>query len=55
MIAFIPLDVRIAFALLPVAAAAAIFRSAVAVFVVLYMMLCAYIVFRTFSKSQNTQ
>ncbi len=55
MIAFIPWDVRIAFALLPIVIAAAIFRSASAVFVVLYIMLCAYIIFRTFSKNKNTQ
>jgi hypothetical protein len=54
MPALIPWDVRVAFALLPVAAAAVIFRSA-AVFAVLYVMLCAYIIFRTFSESQNIQ
>lgn len=55
MIAFIPLDVRIAFALLPIVAAVAIFHSAAAVFAVLYLMLCAYIIVSMVGKSKDIQ
>lgn len=55
MPALFPWDVRVAFALLPVAAVAAIFRSAAAVFAVLYMMLCAYVILSAFSKTKNIQ